>query len=384
MSRFDALDRARLRGLSGKKWSNHGGDVLPAWVADMDFPVAEPIRAHLEHMVATSDFGYPEEAESERLCRTFAERSARRHGWEPDPARIELMADVVQGILLCLQQYTRPGDGVIINTPIYPPFLNSTESMGRRILRNPMIAGNDGFRLDASGLADVDGDAARMFLLCNPHNPTGRILTRAELESIAEHALRHDLVVIADEIHADLLYDGRRHVPFASLGPEVAARTVTLTSATKSFNVAGLRLSIAVFGSAELQARFNAVPSRLRGGLNCFGAAVTRIAWEEGDAWLAELVDYLRGNRELITRFVSRRLPGVRYFAPESTFLAWLDCGGLGLEPDPCSYFLERAGVALSDGRTFGEEGEGCVRLNFATPRAHLEEILERIAGSIE
>lgn len=381
---FDALDRGRLRGLSGKKWRNYGADVLPAWVADMDFPVADPIREYLERMVATSDFGYPDDEESERLCRAFAGRAERRFGWVVDPTRIELMADVVQGILLCLQQYTQPGDGVIINTPIYPPFLTSTQSMARRVVRNPMLTGNDGFMLDTVGLAEIIDDRTRMYLLCNPHNPTGRVLRRAELEAIAELALRHDLVVIADEIHADLLYDGHRHIPFATLGPEVAARTITLTSATKSFNTAGLRLSIAVFGSAALQERFNAVPSRLRGGLNCFGAAVTRIAWEEGDAWLAELVDYLRGNRDLITRFLGERLSGVRYFPCESTFLAWLDCRGLGLERDPYSHFLERAGVALSDGRTFGDEGEGCVRLNFATPRVQLEEILERMSESID
>ncbi|MDX1431598.1 MAG: MalY/PatB family protein [Gammaproteobacteria bacterium] len=384
MTPFDRLDRERLRGLSGKKWSNFAGDVLPAWVADMDFPIADPIRRYLERMVATSDFGYPEEAEAERLCRAFAERSARRFGWQVEPARIELMADVVQGILLCLQQFTRSGDGVVIDTPIYPPFLSSVESMGRRVVRNPMRTGNDGYLLDVAHLADIVDDATRMYLLCNPHNPTGRVLTRAELEAVAEQAVRHDFVVVADEIHADLLYDGRRHVPFASLAPEVAARTITLTSATKSFNTAGLRLSIAVFGSEQLQERFNAVPSRLRGGLNCFGAAVTRIAWEEGDDWLAGLVDYLHGNRDLITRFVTERMPQVRYFAPQATFLAWLDCRALDLEPDPCTYFLEHARVALSDGRTFGEEGEGCVRLNFATPRAQLEEILERMARSID
>ena len=384
MTRFDHLDRARLRALSGKKWSKYGGDVLPAWVADMDFPVTDPIREHLERMVATSDFGYADEAEPDRLRRAYVERCARHFGLEVDPARIELMTDVVQGILLCLQRFTRAGDGVVINTPIYPPFLESTESMDRRVVRNPLVATDDGYVLDAEGLARVVDESTRMYLLCNPHNPTGRVLTRVELEAVAEQALRHDLVVIADEIHADLLYDGRRHIPFASLDPDVAARTITLTSATKSFNTAGLRLSIAVFGSRALQDQFNVLPSRTRGGLSCFGAAVTRIAWEEGDAWLAELVDYLRANRDLITRFLSERMPRVRYFEPQSTFLAWLDCRGLAMESDPHDHFLERARVALSDGRAFGEEGEGCVRLNFATPRELLGEILERMADSLE
>ncbi len=264
---LDALDEAVLRQRSGEKWRSYPDDVLPLWVADMDFPVAEPIRRRLQHMLDVGDLGYPLHPRPTRLPALFAERAMRRFGWEVDPRRVELITDVVQGLFVALQVFSAPGDGVVVQTPIYPPFLGAVREMGRTLLESPLRAGAGGYAVDLADLRRHAEAGARMLLLCSPHNPTGRVLRREELEGIAEIVLGHDLVVVSDEIHADLVFPGTRHLPFAALSPEVAARTLTLTSASKPFNIAGLRCAVAVFGSPELKRRFLGCPRHLRGGL---------------------------------------------------------------------------------------------------------------------
>jgi cystathionine beta-lyase len=225
-----------------------------------------------------------------------------------------------------------------------------------------------------------------VLLLCNPHNPTGRVFDDAELGALAALAVERDLVVISDEIHADIIYPGARHRPFAALGPEVAARTVTLTSATKTFSIAGLRLAVAHFGSPDLLARYQTLPRFLLGGANAAGAVATLAAWRQGDAWVDELVRYLDGNRRLVADFVAGELPGITHASPQATYLAWLDCRQLvaeGRGPNPAGYFLERGAVALNDGADFGAHGEGFARLNFATSRSLLQRILERLADAL-
>ena len=219
-------------------------------------------------------------------------------------------------------------------------------------------------------------------LLCNPHNPTGRVFGREELEGIAKIALEHDLVIVSDEIHADLVYRGGKHVPMAMLSPEVEARTITLTAGSKAFNIAGLRVALAIFGSEALKRRFLGFQRHLRGGLGGMGILALEAAWSHADPWLAEVLAYLEANRDFVAAFVAAELPGVRHVSPEGTYLAWLDCRALGLAPSPQRFFLERAKVGLSDGPTFGAPGEGFVRLNFATSRAILTRALEQMAKS--
>jgi cystathionine beta-lyase len=209
------------------------------------------------------------------------------------------------------------------------------------------------------------------------------VLRREELEAIARIAVEHDLVVVADEIHADLVYRGGRHIPFASLSPETEARTITLTAGSKAFNIAGLRVALAVFGSEALKRRFVGFERHLRGGLGGFGILALEAAWTHADPWLDEVLPYLEANRDFVAEFVSKELPGVRHFAPEGTYLAWLDCRALELAPSPQRFFLERAKVGLSDGPTFGKPGEGFVRLNFATSRAILTRALEQMAKAL-
>lgn len=355
--------------------------MLPAWVAEMDFPLAEPVRAAVEGAFALEDLGYPLESPAP-LQEAFAARMESRFGWRIDPRRVEALSEVVQGIYVAIDRYAAAGEGVLVQTPVYPPFLRAVRELGRAMVENPLRPGPARWEIDFDQLRSVAA-GARVFLLCHPQNPTGRVFERAELEALAELAAAHDWVVIADEIHADLVYAGRAHVPFASLGPEVEARTVTLGSASKAFNIPGLRCAVAHFGSESLRARFLSLPRAIRGGLGSLGPAATLAAWSEGDAWLAEVLAYLDGNRRAVAAFVAERWPAVRTWRPEATFLAWLDFRALELSRTPQSFFLEHARVALSEGLAFGDPGRGFARLNFGTSRPILDEILTRMDAAL-
>ncbi|MGI9336161.1 MAG: MalY/PatB family protein [Gammaproteobacteria bacterium] len=380
---FDGPDLAALCTRRGTKWRHYGPRVIPAWVADMDFLPPEPIRRFMSEMVETGDIGYAPKVGQTRFARLFAERAAARYGWTLPAERVQPLIDVVQGIYVALQVYSEPGDGIIIQTPIYPPFLQAVEEMGRRLDENPLVRRANGYALDFDGLVSAIDERSRILMLCNPHNPCGRVLGREELERIAQIAIEQDLIVLSDEIHSDLLFDGREHVAFASLGSEVAERTVTFNSASKAFNTAGLRCALVAFGSQALQDRFNTVPERVLGGHNCFGAEATCIAWEQCEEWLEACVAYLQSNRDYLFGRLEAEAPGVIADPPEATYLAWLDCRGLGLNVSPFKHFLEHAKVGFSDGATFGEAGLGFVRLNFATPRAVLSEIIDRFVQAI-
>ncbi|GGR77728.1 MULTISPECIES: MalY/PatB family protein [Streptomyces] len=379
---FDDLDVRALSRRPGAKWSRAEPDVLPAWIAEMDFPPAPAVREALLRC-AEEDLGYPswDGRPAENPLRTaFAERMRTRHDWRLDPAHIREFTDIDQGLQAVLNVATRPGDGVVVHTPAYPPFLETITSMGRRAHAVPCTPDGDGWTFDADRLdRELRAGGSRLLLLVNPHNPTGRVLGREELRALARLALRHDLLVVADEVHADLVHDPHRHIPFASLADEVAARTVTLTSATKAFNVPGVRCAVAHVGAAGVREAL-ARPTHLYGEPNTFGVAATLAAWRHGEDWLARLRQVLARNAAL----VRDGLPaGVRYRMPQATFLAWLDCRELGLEPDPYTFFRDEARVLLSDGRAFGPGGEGFVRLNFATSRGILEDILRRIRESL-
>lgn len=382
--RLDALDLETLQTRLSEKWNRYARDVLPAWVAEMDFPLAEPIRLTLQRAVDHGDVGYPVAPKRSGLPEIFAERMQTLHGWSADPSRVEVITDVVQGIHVALEAFSRKGEGAVVQTPIYPPFLSAVAETERRLVENRLVQSDGGFEIDFDALrAALDRDT-RLLMLCNPHNPSGRVFARRELEEIADIAARHRLIVVADEIHQDLLYDGRRHVPFASLCPEVALRTITLHSATKAFNIAGLRCAVAHFGSAELRERFNAaVPRHLRGGVGLLGIYATLAAWRHGEPWLDAVRRYLERNRDFVGRTLAERIPQLVFHAPEATYLAWLDCRALGLPTTPGAYFLRHARVALSDGHHFDPESRHCARLNFATSREILARILERLAAAV-
>ena len=382
MSAFDDLTLHDLRRRRGVKWTQYPPDVLPAWIADLDFAPAPPIRRVLEEMVAIGDLGYPVRPWLNPLPELFAERQASRHGWRPDPARVRVMTDVLQGLEATVLHHGARGDGVVVQTPIYPPFLEAVRCGERRLIENRLVRGPQRWEIDLDDFRRAAA-RARMFLLCNPHNPTGRVFERAELEAMAEIAVERDLLVVADEIHQDLLFPDHRHIPFASLGDEVARRTITFTSATKSWNIAGLCCAVAHFGPDAPLTTLDAFPPHYLGRVSIAGIEATAAAWREGDPWLRELIAYLDGNRTRVASFLRERLPGVDHVPPEATFLAWLDCRALDLPGGPHAFFLDGARVALSDGPDFGEAGRGFVRLNFATSRAILDAILERMAGAV-
>jgi cystathionine beta-lyase len=365
------------------KWAVTEPDVLPGWVADMDFPVPVAVREAIVRRV-DADLGYPIWTDSGAgmpLPEAFTERMARRYGFTPDPAFVREFTDVNQALQVILHVATRPGDPVAMHVPAYPPFLETLASMDRRLVPIPMVETAGGWGFDADRLAtDIARHGCRVLLLVNPHNPTGRAFRRDELLGLAEIALAHDLLVISDEIHADLVYAPGTHIPFASLGAEIAERTVTVTSATKAFNLAGIRCAIAHIGPSAVREAIAAQPKFLFGEVGVIGVVATLTAWRECDDWLAEVTALLDRNRR---RVIETLPPGVTARLPEATYLAWLDCRALGIGPDPVKFFHERAGVLLSGGPPFGPGGDGFARLNFATSGPILDEILARMRAAV-
>jgi cystathionine beta-lyase len=381
---LDELDLRILENRRSEKWHTYPHDVLPAWVAEMDFPVAAPIQDELRRFADQADVGYPIGLRETGLPEVFAERMQERFGWSPDPSRVEILSEVVQGMYLALEAFAEPKQGTIVQTPIYPPFLHSVRETGRRLVENPLVARDNRLEIDFEGLSSIVDAETRLFLFCNPHNPSGRVFVREELERVAEFVLEHDLVIVSDEIHGDLVLDGRTHIPFASIGPEIAERTVTLTSPSKAFNIPGLRCAIAHFGSENLQRRFNTViPRHIRGGIGLFGLYASIAAWRWAQPWLDEVVPYLEANRDFSEKALEERIPEIRFYAPEATYLGWMDCSALGISGSPAAHFLARGKVALSDGRAFGRDWEQHARLNFATSRPILAEVIDRIAKSL-
>jgi len=377
------LSADELHARTGAKWRMHPPDVLPSFVAEMDFKVAPAVQDAIRELVEREDYGYGQLTDPNQLFEAFASWMRIRHGWEPDPAPTLALTDVVQGLVATISAFSEKGAGVVVQTPAYPPFLKSIEWTGRRLVDNPMVDDGTRFVIDLEGLERAAAEASMVFV-CNPQNPTGRVLDRAELEGIVAIAVAHDLIIVADEIHADLVYPGTKHVPMETIAG-AANRTVTLTSATKGFNIPGLRTAIAHFGTPELKTRFDAsLPEHLLGGPSRVGIAATIAAWRHGQGWLDDVMAYLDGNRRRVAAWASAHKLG--HHMPEATYLAWLDCRGLALEEgvSPQQHLLERAQVALSHGADFGEAGVGHVRLNFATSTEILEEILDRLGDALE
>jgi cystathionine beta-lyase len=376
------IEYDRLRSLTCAKWTWHDPDVLPAWVADMDLPPSPVAVDAVRALVDRGDFGYSFAAQG-CLPDTFAEWEARRHGWRPDEKRTRVFCDVMQGVEIGLWLGTKPGDGVVVFTPVYPPFLRAGSAHERHLIECPLHGPE--WRLEPEKLADViEADpTARAILLCNPHNPTGRVFDREELTAIAEIAEQRDLLVISDEIWADLVFPGAKHIPFASLGQGAAERTITLTAASKAFNLAGLRCAIGHLGHEGVRSAMEEIPAHVFGAVGSPGAEAMLAAWTQGEPWLAETVEQLLSQRDHLAFRLAEELPEVGFSAPEATYLAWLDFRELDLAEDPAKWLLENARVALSAGPDFGSLGEGFARLNFATTRPILDAIIDRIVRAI-
>ena len=375
-----SLDPAMLASTPGVKWQAHPGR-LAAWVADMDFPIAPAISERLSALVARGALGYPNWGPTPSPAgRLFVERMNSRWGWSPDIERVHDVADVLQGVRIAIELLTEPGDPIALHTPAYHPFLNSLREMDRRIVELPVGAD----RLDEVE-SIIAAQRPRLLILCHPHNPTGHRFRRRELERLAEIAEAAELVVVSDEIHSDLVYDdpsdAETHVPFASVSEWAARRTVTVTSASKAFNLAGLRWAVMHVGHAELERRLRSFPDHFFGAPNLIAVEAAVAAWTDGGDWLSAVMGVLDENRRSLVDLLGRHLPGARYTPPEATYLAWIDCSHLGEGEVPRDLFRER-GVEVSPGPQFGREGSGHVRLNMATSPVMLERIVAAMGGT--
>ena len=359
-------------------------EAIPMWVADMDFEappaVIEALRRRVDHGV----FGYP------LVPPSFYEAAIgwlkRRHGWEVEKKWMAMTPGIVPALNYCVRAFTCPGDPVIIQTPVYHPFSYAIENNGRRVVRNPLRFDGRRYVMDLDDLRTKIDAPGRMLILCSPHNPVGRVWDRDELEALGRIAVERDLVVIADEIHHDLVYRGRRHHVLAALSPELAQQTITCIAPSKTFNIAGLTTAAVVAANPELLQKFEDEAERAGFDLgNALGIVAFEAAYRHGEAWLEELLPYLEGNVDLIGRFLAERVPGLRFIRPEGTYLALLDGRALGIEPAGLNdFFLKKAGVYFSDGKIFGDEAAGFVRINFGCPRSVLREALERIERAVK
>ena len=377
---FENLSIDALRARRSAKWQTHPEDVLPAWVAEMDFPLAPPIRAALLEAVERDDCGYPHPGP---LGEAFAAFAADRFGWLVDPEQVRLVPDVISGIAGLLGALTDPGAGVVVNPPIYPPFFSAVREAGRRVIEAPLAARDDRWELDLDALERAFADGAAAYLLCNPHNPTGRVFTREELAGVAELASRHGVLVLSDEIHAPLTLPGATHTPYVALGAQAAAHGLTLASASKAWNIAGLKCAVVVSGSVKGAALSAKLSPQLRYHAGHLGVLASVAAFTDGGVWLDALLRQLDANRRRLASLLDSALPSVRYAMPEDGYLAWLDCRELGLGDDPSVVFLERGRVALSSGPSFGTGGQGFARLNFGTSSGLLEEAVRRMAAAL-
>jgi cystathionine beta-lyase len=365
------------------KWGKYG-DALPLWVADMDFRSPQPVLDAMQARIAQGVFGYAQDLPE--LKEVIAARLLRLYDWPVLPEEVVFLPGLVCGLNVVSRAIGAPGDGILVNTPVYPPFLTAPGNQERELHVAEQCLTHRGDRLhyqvDYSVLEQAIQPNTRLFILCNPHNPTGRVYNRNELERMGEIALRNDLVICSDEIHAELLLDDVSHIPLASLSPELAERTVTLLAPSKTFNIPALGMSAAVIQSQALRAQFDRAMAGIVPHVNVIGMHAALAAYTECDDWLAQLLDYLRANRDFAVQYIAENLPGIRSTVPEGTYLLWLDCRGAGLE-DPHTFFLEEARVALNDGATFGPGGEGFVRLNLGCPRSTLTEALARMQRAL-
>lgn len=368
-----SLDELRRRRSS--KWTTYPEDVLPAWVAEMDFPLAPPVAEALRAAIDANDTGYANPGAG-RLADELAGFAERRMGWRIDPAQVVTCHDVVAGLTELLRVMAEPGDGVIITPPVYHPFFNLVPAAGCTTVEVPLAGGRE---LDLGGIERAFAAGARAMVLCNPHNPTGVVAGREALARLAEIAAEHEAWILSDEIHAPLTLGGSEHVPFVAASETAAARGVSLISASKTFNLAGLGCAqIVTAGQPARDAVWQLSDAARHTGH--LGALAAEASFAAGDAWLDSVLAVLEFNRDLVRRLLDELLPEVGYVSPEAGYLAWLDLTPLGFGDDPAPEIMERGRVALSTGPWFGRGGEGFARLNVGTSPGLVEEAVRRLA----
>lgn len=376
------------------KWTQYPEDVLPLWVADMDFQTPQPIlnllRAALDHGVLGYEFIQPHTKEA------VAGRMKRLYGWQVDPDWIVASTGVVTGINIAARVVCKPGDGILIHTPVYNMFYTLYKNLNLVQQSNPisLVANGNVLQpeLDMEGFAHAfhtNNARTRMFLFCHPHNPLGRVFKREELKTMAELCLQNEAIIVSDEIHSELLLNGDKHIPLATLSPEIADKTITLIAASKTFNTAGLFCAFAIIPNAELRERFKQVNDEITGHVSSLGLIASETAFSGVcDDWLQDLLVYLKDNRDFAVDYLTENFPDVKFTIPHATYLQWLDFSEYvksgRMDQPPFEFFLEQAKVALSAGKIFGDGYENFARLNLASPRSLLADGLERMRRSLE
>ncbi len=367
-------------------------DVLPMWVADMDFAVADPITEAINKRAAHPIYGY--EKESDSVKQAVVDRLYEKFNWRVEKQWLIFSAGVVHALHMIIMAFTKPGDGVILQPPVYYPFFSAITHNGCKVIENQLFLSAAGYSMDLTGLGNSfrptysglrpEPSRARMLLLCSPHNPVGRVWREEELVEAARIVTDHHGLIVSDEIHAELLLGGHHHTPTATLGEEIAQNTITCFAPSKTFNLAGLKTSVLIIPNPKLR---NVFHERTAGFLSTpcpFGMAAMEAAFRHGDPWLRELLSYLEGNLRFLQDFIATRMPAIRVMPIEGTYLVWLDCRGLGLDDRQLRIFMrKKAKVGLDDGYIFGSGGSGFQRINIACPRSTLEEGLSRIAAAL-
>lgn len=383
-ARIDALTAADLRKVGSRKWTVPADGEIGAFIAEMDFGMAEPIQAAVRELMRSGSTGYVPlwmDAEFSNACAEFQED---RFGWQVDPANVHSVADVLKVMEIALGYFTRPGGAVILPTPAYMPFFDVPPARGRQIIEVPCHNDNGYYTLDLDGIDAAFEAGGELLVLCNPYNPLGRVLSRAELEAVCEIVAKHGGGVFADEIHAPITYpDSPPHIPYASINDVAASHTLTGTSASKAFNLPGFKCAAAIVSNDRDARVWRTLPGIVTHGAATVGVAANIAAYREGGPWFAEALDYLTGNRAAFAASAAAKLPDVVVRPPDGSYLAWLDFRACELGEPAAEWVRREAGVLLNEGATFGAPGAGFARLNLATPRSILAEIVDRIAAAL-
>ena len=361
-----------------------GSELLPMWVADMDFETAPCVAAALEHLAKTGVFGYPHRPQSYKDA--VKGWMKRRHGWVIEDDWLSYSPGVVTALSLCILAYSRPGDRVIIQPPVYYPFAKCIENNGRRVANNPLKFENNRYVMDFENLEKRATNRTRLMIISSPHNPVGRVWTSDELQKVGEFCVKNDIVLVSDEIHSDLIYKGYKHIPTASVSEDIARQTITCMAPSKTFNLAGLKTSSIIISNPALRKMYNAMLGNLSIGMdNSFGLVALEAAYTHGEDWLEELLVYLEANRDYVEKYIETNIPGINVIPCEGTYLLWLDCRALDFEDKALDEFmLKKAKLWLDDGPMFGPGGEGFQRINIACPRSTLEEALSRLKRAVK
>ena len=359
-------------------------DVLPMWVADMDFQAPKAVTEKLEEISRFGIFGYS--STTDAYFNAVHDWYLNRFGWKLEKEWMLNTPGVVFAVAMAVRGLTEPGDGVLIQQPVYYPFKRVITDNGRKVVNSPLVLKDGHYEMDLKDFEQkLQTETVKLFILCSPHNPVGRVWTEDELRAVGELCVKYNVLVVSDEIHADFIYEGHRHHVFADLDPRFADITVTCTAPSKTFNLAGLQASNIFASNYEVRKKvYREIRNTGYGGLSIMGIAACQAAYESGGTWLEELKAYLKGNLDFLRGFVEEKLPGVKLIEPEGTYLIWLDLRELGLSPDDQEKMIvEEAKLWLDSGTMFGEEGTGFERINIACPRATVERALKQLEAAL-